>query len=331
LDAPRPAEKFPVKLLFFVMFTVFLTVISSVYAMSADDYYNQGMALARAKRYAEAKQALSNGQKQAPNDQRFPIELAGIEFQQQHYEEAKKHLKRAAELDPRDSYVQQFLATVFYLQDNLDAALLHWNKINLPRIEVIHVSSPLRTKPALLDRAFAFSAASILRRDQLQESRATLDLLGNFTKYSFGLTSNSDQSFNLQFHSIERNGWGNTRIETAISLLRGLPYRTLFPEFYNWNGRAIHVLSLLRWDSDKRRLYASLSGPLQGNPRSRYTASIDGRQEDWNVPTIPNNFRLEKMEFLFAVSRTANFSLKEQPLIGTERCFTASNSLSRRS
>jgi hypothetical protein len=55
---------------------------------SADLDYYYGVALAHLERWAEARKALSDGQRLAPTDKRFPVELAGVAFKQKKYGEA---------------------------------------------------------------------------------------------------------------------------------------------------------------------------------------------------------------------------------------------------
>jgi hypothetical protein len=81
----------------------------------------------------------------------------------------------------------------------------------------------------------------------------------------------------------ERNGWGDSRWEGAISLLSGVPYATVYPEFYNLGGRALNVTSLFRWDSEKRRAYAAFSTPLRNDPSRRLQLYFDARNENWNL------------------------------------------------
>jgi len=51
-------------------------------------------------------------------------------------------------------------------------------------------------------------------------------------------------------------------------LLRGLPYETIYPSYYNLRGDAINLDSLARWDSQKRRVAASVEFHFSSNPRS---------------------------------------------------------------
>ena len=73
---------------------------------SADLDYYYGVALAHLERWAEAGKALSDGQRLAPRDKRFPIELAGVAFKQKKYGEARNDLNRALQLDPKGRICQ---------------------------------------------------------------------------------------------------------------------------------------------------------------------------------------------------------------------------------
>src|ERR1051326_2466572 len=104
---------------------------------SADLDYYSGVALSHLEGGAEAGSALSAGQQLAPNDKRFPIELAGVAFKQKKYGEAKKYLHRALQLDPKDEYANEFLATIYFIQGNLEAALKYWNRVGKPQVAEI--------------------------------------------------------------------------------------------------------------------------------------------------------------------------------------------------
>ena len=141
---------------------------------SADLDYYYGVALAHLERWAEAGKALSAGQRLAPRDKRFPIELAGVAFKQKKYGEAKKYLHRALQLDPKDEYANEFLATIYFLQGNLEAALKYWNRVGKPQVAEVPSEPGLKIRPALLDHAFAFAPASTLTLNELLASNVRL-------------------------------------------------------------------------------------------------------------------------------------------------------------
>jgi len=66
-------------------------------------------------------------------------------------------------------------------------------------------------------------------------------------------------------------------------MLGGVPYQTAYPEWYNLGGRAINFSSLVRWDSEKRRVFASLSSPVEGRADRVISFFVDARNENWNL------------------------------------------------
>ncbi len=246
------------------------------------DYY-RGMALARLKRWDEAKQALERGRRRAPRDPRFPTELAGIAFTEKRYAEAKKDLRSALQLDPHNTYALGFLATIYDLEDNLGAALKYWNRAGMPEIQKIDINPAPQIDPALLDHAFAFSPDAVLAFPDFLTTETRLKSLGVFAQPRLELQPLENGNFDAQFVPNERNGWGDSTLEGLLSLLRGVPYDTIYPSFFNLRKSAMNFTSLLRWDPNKERLFASFSSPLQGSAQWRYDVYLDGRRENWDL------------------------------------------------
>ena len=246
------------------------------------DYY-RGLALAHLERWKEARKAFLAGRRRLRRDKRFPIELAGVAFKQKNYPQAAAFLRSALRLDPKDSYANDFLATVYFLEGNLDAALKYWNRIEKPGIDRVLTDPNLHVNPVLLDHAFAFSPAAILRQEELLDSQARLQQLEIFPSYRLDLLARADEKFDLQFRAQELNGFGNTKLQALLGVLRGLPYQEVNPEYYNIGGSATNVVSMLRWDAQKRRALTELSSPLRRNPKWRYRLDADLRDENWEI------------------------------------------------
>lgn len=283
---------------------------------SADLNYYYGTALARLERWEDARQAFLAGFSQQPGDKRFPLELAGVAFKQKNLAEAASFLRRALQLDQTDPYTNDFLASVYFLQGNLDAALKYWNRIGKPQIEELRVDPAPKVNPVLLDHAFALSPASILSLSDLNASRNRIDGLKIFSDYRLALEARSDGKFDAVLHARERNGWGSSKWVGLISLLRGLPYQTIYPEYYNIGQRAINFQSLLRWDDQKRRFWADLSGPFSEDPKWRYHIELDLRNENWDVSrrfndaaSAPGGFNLRKESLAAEITSFANARL----------------------
>jgi len=250
---------------------------------SADDQFELGMALAHLQRWDEAKAALLAGEKACAGEKRFPIELAGVAFQQKRYPEAAKWIEKGLRLDSRDEYANEFAGTVFLLMDNRDAALKYWNRVQKPQIEGLQIDPNLRVRRLLLERAFVFSPQAVMRREDLLSSEARLDGMGIFPAYSIRLNAREGGKFDAQFHAMERNGFGNGWLQSVVGVFSGLPYETVYPSYFNIAGSATNVDSLMRWDAQKRRVWVSASGPWHELPQWRWNVAADGRDENWEI------------------------------------------------
>jgi hypothetical protein len=250
---------------------------------SAEFAYQRGIALAHLGRWKEAHNVLLAGSRLAPRDKRFFLELAGVAFQQKKQGAALAFLHRALKLDPDDAYAGEFLATIYFLRGNIEAAVKYWNRLEKPQIVKVLAEPEPRLQPALLDHSFAFAPASELKLGELRASDARLRQLEIFPVYRFDLVARQDGTFDAVLRGQELNGWGSSWGERLLRAFRGLPLQEITPEYYNLGRSAINLVSLVRWDPDKRRLLATLSSPIGRDPRWRFILSSDLRDENWNV------------------------------------------------
>ncbi len=260
-----------------------VTLLQAMPVRSADLQFYYASALAQLERWDDARAAFLAGHRLWPTDARFSIELAGVEFKQKRYPQAAAWLRRGLQLNPTDAYANDFLGSVYFVQGNYEAALKYWNRVGKPQIDAVRFDPTPRLKPALLDRAFAFSPAATLTLPDLLTSEARVRGLELFPTFNFDLAAHSDGKFDVVFRAQERNGWGANRLQAAARLLRGVFYQTIYPEYFDVNQAGINVTSLLRWDAQKRRALAALSGPLKGNPQWHYRFAIDVRDENWDL------------------------------------------------
>ncbi len=250
---------------------------------SPDLDFLTGLAQARLQKWDDARLAFDAGFRKSPGDSRFLVELAGIAYKQNDFRNAKTHLHQALRLNPGDSYSREFLATIYFIEGNLEAALKYWNPEGKPRLRSVKVVPPLKLKESLRDRAVAFNALQVLKTEALLATQARLGNLGIFSSQRMELSPAESGSYDATLHLAEKNGWGDSKVEGIVSLLSGLPYATIYPEFYNFRGDAANLSSLARWDPEKRRLSLVLSMPLYQDPSLRLRFYADVRNENWNL------------------------------------------------
>lgn len=258
-------------------------VLEPVHERTADQDFAYAEALAHLDRLPEAARALKDGARLAPGDARFPIELAGIAFKKKHYPEAAARLRKALKLAPGDAYANDFLATIFFLEGNLPAAVKYWNRVGKPRVHEVRQEPTPRVDAALLDHAFAFAPAATLTLPQLMDSEARVAGMGIFTRPQFDLRARTDGDFDLVFRGNERNGFGDSRLEKAVGLVRDLPFQAVAADYFNARCETINVTALFRWDAQKRRVRAAVAGPVDARGRFRYHVELDLRDESWAV------------------------------------------------
>jgi tetratricopeptide (TPR) repeat protein len=252
--------------------------------LAADSIFSEGMALARSGKFAEAEQTFRRGMREYPLDKRFPSELAGVAYRLKQNESAKRYLHDALRIDPDDAYSNDFLASLYFFDTNLPAALKYWNRVNKPLIQDIRFVPPPPVDSTLLRRATMISGGQILSLRRLMETKANLDRLDIFVSEQFDLMARDDRRFDLTvrlrpaYQQPSASWYGG-----LPSYFRDLPYQTLHFDRDNIARRAINFTSLLRWDSNKRRASAEISGPASLNPRYRYRFTVDGRDEHWDL------------------------------------------------
>ncbi len=210
-------------------------------------------------------------------------------------------LHRALKLNRQDAYIQDFLATLYFMEENVEAALKYWNPAKRPALEVIKSEPQPRLKPAILDQAFAVAPASVLLLSEFRNTQAALDHLEIFPTYRFELQPRTDGKFDLLFRPVEKNGWGK-KTERILSIARGIPSLTLRVDLFNLWREAVNLESRVRFDAQKRYFFGQLSAPLGGHPSWRAKFYLDGRKENWDLSRsyqrdapLPGDLRLRRL------------------------------------
>ena len=249
---------------------------------AAMDYY-LGIAEAHLGQTNEAQTTLEAGRRLAPGDTRFPTELAGIAFTKKNYPDTIRRLRQAVHLSPEDKYINNFLGTAYFLEGNLEASLKYWNRIGKPAIAEVREEPKPRIDAALLDHAFAFSSAVTLTLPEFLDTEERVRGLGVFPQFHFDLNARDDGRFDVVFRARELDGFGSSKLEALVLFFEGLPFQEVNPQFYNLHREAINFISMVRWDAQKRRIFADFSGPFQHGAKYRWDLDADLRNENWAI------------------------------------------------
>lgn len=252
-------------------------------AEPADLELYRGLALARLGHLNEAEATFRTAFARNPRDSRFLEEMAGIAYRQKRFAAAKKELRRALAINPKSAYADNFLASIYFLEGNLDAALKYWNRVDKPRLSDLTYDPIPDLDPSILDRIFSFSRGAVWRRDRFLTTQTQLQALDLFPYMRFDPEAQPDGSFHLAFDPGQRKSGLCVDLPCIGTALRGLPYQAVYPEFYNLNGKGLNWRSFVRWDDEKRLLASEIAGPLGESPSRRFRLYFDGRNENWDI------------------------------------------------
>jgi tetratricopeptide (TPR) repeat protein len=251
---------------------------------SASLLYYGGLALARTDQLRAAGEMFRRASKGYPKDKRFPLELAGIAYREKHTASAKRLLHRGLSLDPHDEYGNDFLGTLYSLEGNLAGALFYWNRIGKPVLQNVQFRPVLPLNPVLRERTFALSGGQRFTGERLRFAESNLDRLDVFADVQYDLVPRKqDDRYDLLIRTVPvappLAGW----LGRSLPSLRQLPYQGLAYDANNLNGNGVNLNVLGRWDPDKRRVSAELTGPWHENPRTEYRFFLDLRDERWSL------------------------------------------------
>jgi hypothetical protein len=262
-----------------------LAISTAVYAQvvpAADAVVREAVALARAGRLDEAASKLREGRTRYPEDARFPLELAGLAYRDKELRRARELLHSALRLKPQDSYGNEFLGSLYLLDANLPAALKYWNRVGKPVVGKVGFVPALRLDPVLLARLPAVSSGQVLTLRRLARTEAAMRDSGIFADMRFRLTPQTDQLYDFTIETEPREQAGGGRWWwRLLPYLRSVPYQAVNADVFNIGENATNVTSLWRWDPEKRRIAAEVSGPA--TTTVRYRLMVDARDERWDL------------------------------------------------
>ncbi len=251
------------------------------------DFY-RGLALAALGRPAEAIESFRAAVRKSPRQGRYRVELAGALFLEKRWTDARKALLPAFNLPCQrcdESYLNDFLATLYYLEGNTLAALKYWNRIGKPVLHDLRVSPEDFLRSEILHSAIAFSSGDTLTLSSLRETMAVLEDSRLVSRQFVRLLPRPDKEYDLELVTLPKSGTLSRHpLRSAVLLGRDLPFETVHLSLRNPNGSGLSWQSMVRWDERDSRVSSLLTGPLSGQLDQLFSLEIDLRREAWRLP-----------------------------------------------
>ena len=262
-----------------------LDATGSVSPPDSEYRFLRGLALAHLGRLSDAEAELKRAAEQAGNEGgKILVELAGVQFKQRRFGEASKNLHRAISMGETDPYIFDFLASLYYLEGNVEAAVKYWNRVDKPSIQELKVEPAGILDPVLLDRALALSPASEVSLRSLRLTDLRLDMLDVFARRRYDLSARQDGQFDLTIQTAEKADIrADSPFRSLLTIARELPFRTVNADVRNIRRSAVNWSSAFRWKFGNHLFSTRLAAPFGRNPNLLYHADLTVRDETWDV------------------------------------------------
>lgn len=262
-----------------------------------------GIALAGEGNRNRALDVLDEGATLYPGDSRFHDEIAGIHLARRNVDLAMEALERALETNPADAYATDLLASIRLSQGDVRAALDIWNARGQPEVDRITQNFA----PGILDRtvpnALAFEPGDTLRFAAWETTETRLFASRLYSNVALELEpSPRDETFNVV---VRTSAQGNARNDILFDLVRGLPRRTTYLDYWNIGTTGVSWRGAWRWDEERRMLRGRLYVPLPLPWLPVVELSDTWRNERWNLAGSVGEEFTSEAEFHYKVNSMA--------------------------
>jgi len=243
----------------------------------------QGLAQAKEGRIGAATEALDRAIAQDPRRPEAWVERGGLAFLRRSYAEAARDLTRALALRD-DAYARDLLAASLFLGGRPDDALAQWNALDRPSLRALSLSGLARTRGSVVRRELVVVEGSILRLDDLRESRLRLSELGAFRRVTLRPVPLGDGKADLEVALDERPPLGGGAVEVLAGMAVNLLYERVRLRYYNVGGAGMTLGAQYRWETHRPQFVAGFGVPRAfGAPFHLSMEAFQGRQ-DYELP-----------------------------------------------
>ena len=245
-----------------------------------DAFLFLGIAYGNMKEYPKAEDTLKEGARRFPNDPRFHNELAGVYLATREVDKAKTELRRALEVDPRNSYASDLIAAIEMSEGEVQSALQFWNRSGRPVIDGILHNYYLNFGSRVVRNAIAFRPG-VLHYSAWKTTQSRLLATNVFSNVGLEVEPTTiPDHYNAIVRTSERT---NDRMGFLWNLVKGAPYETSYLDVWNIGNSGLNFNSMFRWHPDRRRVETRLDIPLPAPGIVHLELSNTWRNERWDL------------------------------------------------
>jgi hypothetical protein len=248
---------------------------------TVDAYLLLGTAYSNMKEFDKAEDVLKEGSERFSTDPRLLNALGDLYLANNDVDAAKSALRRALQVDSKNNYASDLLATIDMSQGEVQSALRSWNKAGRPVIDDILHNYYLEFGSWVVRKAVAFHPTGVLRYSEWKTTEARLFETDNFANVGLEIepTPVPDQ-YNAVVRTTSKT---NSLGDFAFNLLKGAPIQTSYVDVWNIGNSGINFNANYRWQAVRRRLEGQLKIPVPFPGLLFLELGNEWRREQWNV------------------------------------------------
>lgn len=267
----------------------------------------RGARLARAGEIAAAEELLGAALVLCDGTPGPLVELAGVRFRQKRWRDAEALAGRAARLQPHDAYTWDLLATTRFVQGDAAAALVAWNQIGAPRVDLMRVDGLARTRYEVVSRLLDQPPGTLLTAAALRRGRRRLATLPSARAVRIEYLPVPGGTAQLNVNVLERAPWsvGSPLLAAAAHALveQTLRFDAATPTGNGelWSARA-------RWSKRRPALGARVDLPSPWGALGVWHVEALWERQEIRVASLPRTplDRLERRRSAFGCGQWAS-------------------------
>ena len=188
-------------------------------------------------------------------------EMAGLRALGSDWPAAAADARQALARDPGDALAARILATALYLQDDADGALVAWNRVGEPVIDLINIVGLERIRYAIASRALALHPRTPLTPQALRTARRRLAELPAVQAVRVTFTPGENGRAQVDASVIERPLWPGSLVALTAAGLRAITDREAAITIASPSGGGEAWTGSWRWWEHRPRVALGLDAP----------------------------------------------------------------------
>lgn len=239
----------------------------------------EGVQLAREGDLVSAENTLSIAHELCPHAGVPLRELASIRFRQKRWNEAAQLAERAVVLEPEDAHSWRLLATNRFLNHDPNGALLAWNRIGEPLIDLINVNGQARTRYTAFTEILDLRSGALLTASSFRRAKRRLSFMPVVANSRIGYRLLPDGRANVDAVVQERSAFIEGTLDVISVATNALIDRELRFTFAGLSGAGeASTIGWRWWDGYPRLLLVSEIPSALGLPGILHVESLWERQ-----------------------------------------------------